>query len=61
MEYLVTGPTRFRGHEPGTVFPANLPQDEHDRAVARGSVAVVKHKPIMLDAERVTLPRRTVG
>jgi hypothetical protein len=40
--YKVTGPTAFRGHEPGEEFEDELSPEQEKRAKARGSIRVVK-------------------
>jgi len=40
--YLVTGKRRYRWHEPGTVFEAQLDPDAERRAIERGSIRVLE-------------------
>lgn len=42
--YKVTGSTSYLGHKPGESFEADLDQEQERRAVARGSIRVVKRK-----------------
>jgi hypothetical protein len=40
--YTVTGPTAYKGHQPGEQFEADLSPDEERRAVERGSIKAAK-------------------
>lgn len=39
--YLVTGRRRYRGHEPGTTFEAQLERGAELRAIERGDIRLV--------------------
>ncbi len=41
-EYLVTGKRAYRGHEPGTVFEAQLDKLPEARAIQRGDIRVLR-------------------
>ena len=40
--YLVTGKRKYRGHQPGTVFEAQLEPDAERRAIERESIRVLE-------------------
>lgn len=40
--YLVTGPRKYRWHDPGTTFEARLDPDAERRAIERGSIRVLE-------------------
>jgi hypothetical protein len=50
-KFRVIGKYRYRGHEPGAEFVANLRPDEKARAIARGSI-----EPLPMEEEK---PKRT--
>jgi hypothetical protein len=41
-EYLVTGSRRYRGHEPGTTFEAQLERNAEARAIQRGDIRLLR-------------------
>lgn len=41
-EYLVTGRRRYRGHEPGTTFEAQLERNAEARAIQRGDIRLLR-------------------
>jgi hypothetical protein len=41
-EYLVTGQRRYRGHEPGTTFEAQLDRNAEARAIRRGDIRLLR-------------------
>jgi len=51
-----TGRTEYRGHKPGTVFPAQLEPRAEARALARGSITRLDSAAISLEAAALTLP-----
>lgn len=55
--YLVTGQRAYREHEPGEEFDATLDRDQEQRAVARGSIRVVRRAAIALDPNSVRPPK----
>jgi hypothetical protein len=40
--YLVTGKRKYRWHDPGTTFEAQLDPDAERRAIERGSIRVLE-------------------
>jgi hypothetical protein len=42
--YRVTGSTAYAGHEPGAEFEADLDPDAERRAIARGSLKLLRTK-----------------
>ena len=42
--YLVTGPRRYRDHDPGDRFEADLERDVEDRAVRVGAIRVLSRQ-----------------
>jgi len=46
--YLVTGPYRYREHEPGDTFEATLPPDVERRAISHGAIEVISDHPVSL-------------
>lgn len=53
--YRVTGPYRYREHQPGELFEATLPPDVEARAVNRGAVEIVDANPVSLQPGSWTL------
>lgn len=49
--YKVTGPVAYAGHPPGEEFEDDLDEAAERRAVARGSIRVVRRKPKESDIE----------
>jgi hypothetical protein len=41
-EFEVTGSREYRGHAPGTVFPARLDRAAVSRAVKRGDIRLIR-------------------
>jgi hypothetical protein len=56
--YKVTGATSYRGHPPGVEFSADLEPDEERRALARGSIRVVRRAKARADTSQTTGPRQ---
>jgi hypothetical protein len=40
--YKVTGPTAYKGHQPGEQFEAELTDEQEQRALERGAIEVVR-------------------
>jgi hypothetical protein len=51
--YRVLGPSRYRDHDVGEIFPAALTPDEEQRALDRGNIEIVGEEPTV--AERRSL------
>lgn len=56
MIYRVCGRQRFLGYEPGEEFVAELEAGLEERALARGSIEIVRPGDVVLDPTRATLP-----
>ena len=41
-EYEVTGKREYRGHAPGEVFEARIPEGAASRAIARGDIRLLR-------------------
>lgn len=54
--YEVTGPRRFRGHEPGAEFAAALDPYQELRAIRRGSIRLIERQAADLPAGKYRLP-----
>jgi hypothetical protein len=55
--YLVTGRRKYRWHEPGTVFEAQLDPEAERRAIERGSIRVLTVVHPHLENDTYTLPQ----
>lgn len=55
--YRVTGKRRYRGHEPGTEFPARLDVLAERRAIERGDIVLVERITSALEPGTFALPR----
>ena len=55
--YKVTGPSEFRGHQPGTTFEARLPEPMERRALRRGNIELVEQSTPKLQPGSYRLPR----
>ena len=56
-EYLVTGQLRYREHEPGERFIADLDRDEEARAVRHGAIKVISRAPLTVNLANTRPPR----
>lgn len=54
--YEVTGDRRFRGHDHGELFEANLDRAAERRAVARGDIRVIERVTPSIDAAMLDMP-----
>ena len=54
--YLVTGNRPYRGHQPGTVFEAQLDPLAEQRAILRGAIALVETVTPALEPRTYRLP-----
>ena len=54
--YLVTGKRQYRGHQPGTVFEAQLDPLAEQRAIQRGAIALVEKVTPALEPRSYRFP-----
>lgn len=54
--YLVTGNREYRGHAPGTTFPAVLDPTAEQRAIARGAIRRLEPIEPGLEPDSYRLP-----
>lgn len=54
--YRVIGLTRYRDHRPGSTFEAELDPSAEQRAIARGSIALVDRATTAIQPGSYTLP-----
>lgn len=55
--YKVTGPLRYREHDPGDTFVADLHPDEEDRAVRHGTITVISRTRLTVNLANTRPPR----
>jgi hypothetical protein len=55
--YLVKGPGRYLGTEPGSILVAALDEGMEERAIRRGSIEIVDGRPCSIKQTLCGLPR----
>ena len=55
--YLISGPTKFLGFDPGTTITTELDPGLEERALKRGAIQIVERVALTLDETRVVMPR----
>jgi hypothetical protein len=56
--YRVIGPVPYRNHPPGSTFEATLEEKAEERAIRRGSIALLDRNPPTLRDGSWTLPEK---
>lgn len=55
--YKVIGPLRYREHETGETFVADLPPDVEERALMSGAIVVISREQTTVDLASARPPR----